>query len=137
MQCRLILVCAVWVMGVSLPIALSAGVLNPKNPVVIDNTTQAPTAEIFDAFKARFIARLHSHDDVLSQRTNGQWKPIVANILIALATVGIALVIKAAYSKVKTGRVLGFFSETEGQRQVIAIDKSVNDISGPVVAPAA
>lgn len=105
---------------------------------VIDNTTQAPTAEIFNAFKARFTARLHSHDDVLGQRTSGQWKPIVANILIALATVGIALVIKAAYSKVKTGRVLGFFSETEGQRQVNAIEKSVNDISGPVAAaPAA
>ena len=46
--------------------------------------------------------------------------------------------IKAAYSKVKTGRVLGFFSETEGQRQVNAIENSVNDIAGPVVAaPAA
>ena len=105
---------------------------------VIDNKTQAPTAAVFDAFKARFTARLHSYDDVLGQRTSDQWKPIVANILIALATVGIALVIKAAYSKVKTGRVLGFFSETEGQRQVNAIENSVNDIAGPVVAaPAA
>jgi len=118
-------------------ILLERDLKNDLDRFVIENTAVTPTAEIFDAFKARFTARLHSHDDVLSQRHDGQWKPIVANILIALATVGLALVIKAAHSKLTTGRMTGFFSETERQRQADAIEKSVNDIPAPAAMAAA
>ena len=118
-------------------ILLERDLKNDLDRFVIENTAVTPTAEIFDAFKARFTARLHSHDDVLSQRHDGQWKPIVANILIALATVGLALVIKAAHSKLTTGRMTSFFSETERQRQADAIKKSVNDIPAPAAMAAA
>jgi hypothetical protein len=79
--------------------------------------------EAFIKFNRKFVAVLHSKDDVMNQLGKGAWK-IIANILIALFTLGGQLL----SSKLRTGRFHGFFDKTAIQEKINQLDVSVNDI---------
>ncbi len=55
---------------------------------VKQHPTLLPTKKSYDNFKAKFSARLHSEDTLMSKHEH-LWKVIVKNILIALLTLGV------------------------------------------------
>ena len=88
---------------------------------------QAPSSESLSHFSDKFIARLHSADDVMNQQTS--WKTIVANVAAAVLTLGIALGVKLAHSKITEGRAHLFFSQNTGEKTVAQLEESVKSMS--------
>lgn len=99
---------------------------------VIAHPDTMPTKKAYKQFKDNFIARLHSEDDLNSVH-RAAWKPIVLNVLIGLATLGIAIGVKALHSKLSTGRCTFFFNETRRQEHIALLDEMV---SAPVAGAA-
>lgn len=83
-----------------------------------------PTKASYTNFKIQFTARLHSQDDAMSTHREA-WKPILGNILIGVVTLGVAIGIQLAYSKLSTGRAAFFFDETARQGKIQAVDNSL------------
>jgi hypothetical protein len=79
-----------------------------------------------DDFKTLFLDRLHSQDDKLCQRTDKE-KLIVlmANIAIALLTIGIATVAQLFYSRITTGEYRFFFAKTAAEEKAFSIEKEL------------
>ncbi|MDI9818831.1 MULTISPECIES: hypothetical protein [unclassified Legionella] len=88
--------------------------------------------EAFKAFHSDFMTELHSQDDVMSE--DKTWKSFILNLAIGLCTVGIALGIKLAVSKISTGYAT-FFGETRLFKQVKEVDEALLDLTA--AAPAA
>lgn len=81
-------------------------------------------AESYKAFQEIFKARLHSQDVVI-RRHLSVW-PVIANIGIGVATLGVALGIKLIHSKSTQGRYFLFFDNAKSmQRRVEKLEKSV------------
>ena len=83
-------------------------------------------ATCFDDFKERFTARLHSQDHMMTQHTK-KWRPIVANILAGVATLGIALGVKLIYSKLKEGHASFFMGKTGKEQQVKRVEDTLKN----------
>ncbi len=68
---------------------------------ICQNAYSPPNEDSYKNFSMKLKARLHSQDDVIR---NPRWLSIAKNIAFTLFTVGIALGIKLAHSKITTGR---------------------------------
>jgi hypothetical protein len=99
-----------------------------KHPVV------APDANAYARFQDKFTARSHSKDNDMEPYCS-TWLAILANIAIGVASLGIALGIKAITSYVKTGESFLFFRQSDMQEKVGEINKLAKEIlSAPAVA---
>ncbi|MDI1352687.1 MAG: hypothetical protein PSV35_07995, partial [bacterium] len=86
------------------------------------------TAEKLDAFTTQFKTLLHSEDKLMQQHS-AVWKPILANILLALTGVGlVAIAIKTIHAINNTSSISWidccFFTKTNRQKQIEQIEKS-------------
>ncbi|CEG56989.1 hypothetical protein [Legionella fallonii] len=104
---------------------------------LLKSSTTPPTQEQFEQFKADFKGALHDKDDVMHQHRE-QWKPIVANILLALSGIGlIAIIIKATAHVIDASlnkkqlsfNQAFFFAKTQSQELGDKIDESLEDTS--------
>lgn len=96
--------------------------LNDKLTLFL-STHESPTPEEESKFRTEFKELLHSKDEEMSTH-RARWKPIVANIALALTGIGtLALIIQLAYSKYKTGKFLLFWDKTKRQGLVDAMDE--------------
>lgn len=69
-------------------------------------------------FKKEFKQKLHSHDALMNKHFK-IWKPLIANILVALTGLGlVVLAIRLMYTKYKFGRCSFFLDTTPEQRQI-------------------
>ena len=87
-----------------------------------------PTEEAYGNFKAKFNARLHSEDKLMSKHEH-LWKPIVKNILIAIFTLGTVLGIQLIRSKITTGRALFFGAETDKHKIRNQVEQTASKLS--------
>lgn len=87
-----------------------------------------PNLEERQAFYDRFISQLHSRDDIMSQH-QAAWKPLLLNLLIAIATLCLAPVIRLVYSKKTEGTFSFFYCKTQRERLVSDIDAELNRLS--------
>lgn len=85
-----------------------------------------PAPQSFNQFKIKFSARLHSQDVLMRNHEN--WDSFVINLLLALISVGIALGVKAIHSKLTTGEVRFFASESKKEKAVSDIQQTLEDI---------
>ena len=83
-------------------------------------------ANHFNDFKERFTARLHTQDQLMAQHTK-KWRPMVANILAGVATLGIALGVKLVYSKLKEGHASFFMSKTGKEQHVKRVEDTLRN----------
>jgi hypothetical protein len=94
--------------------------------------TKEQAAEAYMAFQEIFTARLHSQD-VVMRRHLSVW-PVIANIAIGVATLGVALGVKLIHSKSTQDRYSLFFDNAKSlQRRVEKMEKSAThaNISEP------
>lgn len=89
-----------------------------------------PDETAYANFSRDFSARLHSQDDEMSKH-RAVWKPVMANILIGVFTLGIAIGIKLACSKISTGRASFFFEETARNQKIQSVDESLQILTTP------
>lgn len=87
-----------------------------------------PNLEERQAFYDRFISQLHSRDDIMSQH-QAAWKPLLLNLLIAIATLCLAPIIRLAYSKKTEGTFSFFYCKTKREQLVSDIDAEINRLS--------
>jgi hypothetical protein len=89
------------------------------------------TQAAFKRFQYNFSVKLHSQDDQMNEHRKS-WKPILANISIALTGIG-ALILgcKLIYSKLTTGKFSFFFDTTQRQQQVEAIENAAQRLTPP------
>lgn len=85
---------------------------------VMDSPNAKPDEKSFEAFRELFTARLNSKNDEM-EKHRALWKPIVANILIGLTTLGLAILIKLVITQ------SFFFEKTRRQEHVDAIGESL------------
>lgn len=104
------------------------------NHFIRTHSQHVPNYQDLSSFRELFLLRLHSCDDLMSVHRES-WKPIIANIIIALLSLGIAPAVKAAHSKVTTGRCSLFFVSTQRENLVKEIDMQTEEIAS--AAPAA
>ena len=95
--------------------------------VIAQDQNTLPTKASYANFKIQFTARLHSQDDAMNTHREA-WKPILGNLLIGLVTLGVAIGIQLAYSKLSTGRAAFFFDETARQGKIQSVDKSLQQL---------
>ena len=88
-----------------------------------------PESKEFNRFTAKFNARLHSEDIIMSRQEN--WKSFAINLFLALISVGIALGIKAIHSKLTSGKVGFFAAESKKQEVISNIQETFDDITPP------
>lgn len=95
--------------------------------------TEGSNFEDFTAFALAFKTTLHGQDRLLNQQRKA-WKPILANILIALTGVGAILLaaraaIKASYKgEERQKHPVSFFAHTASLKAVDAIEEKVEAI---------
>ncbi|MDP1602205.1 MAG: hypothetical protein Q8M03_02985 [Legionella sp.] len=78
----------------------------------------------YSQFRENFTARLHSQDAAMSVHHN-VWKPLLANVLAAAITLGIALGIKLIYSKISSGRCSFFMENTAHLNFIEKMEQSI------------
>jgi hypothetical protein len=84
-----------------------------------------------DTFKTLFLARLHSQDDQLCQRTDREKLfVLIANIAICVLTIGVATVAQLIYSKKTTGEYRFFFAKTDAEDKAFNIE---NELTTPLL----
>ena len=114
---------------------LSDSLLDKVNSLYLRNPGKKITEEDINLFKQDFIRQLHSQDKLLQEHIS-LWKPIVANILIALTGVGLLAIIgKVVVEAVHAHREQRsmsfnkalFFAKTTPQKCVEAIDDALQD----------
>lgn len=99
---------------------------------VISHPNTVPDEKAYNQFTTLFTARLHSEDDELSKH-RAAWKANLANIMIGVLTLGIALGIKLVHSKWSEGRYSLFFDKTRRQQQIASMEEIVEqDMTSPV-----
>ncbi len=88
---------------------------------------------LFHEFKDRFIHRVHSEDDVMHRHYKA-WKPIVANLVIAVLSVGLALGVKFIYSLVTKERQASpfFFKRTQAEETIDSLQETVSSLVNEV-----
>lgn len=86
-----------------------------------------PTSTQYQQFKEDFTCRLHSQDKSMSTHRK-LWKPIVANILIGICTLGLALVSQAIVSKLTQRHAQLFFSKTKRQHTQKGVEKELKQL---------
>jgi hypothetical protein len=86
-----------------------------------------PQKNHYEQFKEKFITRLHSENETMNKH-RAAWKPLLANIVIGLLTVGIALGIKLLHSKLNTGHSSLFFANTHRQEKLLAMETSLTKL---------
>lgn len=106
-------------------IAIALQLQNEVDAFAVEHGVALPNKELFDDFSQKFIATLHSHDDVMSKHGNDLWWNIVANILLSLF-----LIPKLIYSKVTTGRCSFFYETTKKTAQIQSIEESAYELKG-------
>lgn len=84
------------------------------NKFSLNDRDSLPNHNAYFSFKSQFNDRLSKEQDLLNKHPF-DWKIILANFAIGLFTLGIALGIKLAYSKLSEGRCSLFFVKTEKQ----------------------
>ena len=88
-----------------------------------------PTKESFERFKNEFIELANSKNKLM-QAHRQQWKPIIANILIALTGIGLfAIIIKAGLTKAVCKKPMSFnqvffFAKTTSERLIAGVVKN-------------
>ncbi len=93
-----------------------------------------PPIEALEQFKTDFIALLHSEDKVMNAHSR-IWKPIVANILIALSGVGLLAIIAKAVTHVITAKRKEdisfnrafFFARTHSQQNIDNVEHEMRN----------
>lgn len=100
---------------------------------VISHPNTVPDEKAYHQFVTLFTARLHSEDDELSRHRSG-WKANLANLMIGVFTLGIALGIKLVHSRWNEGRYSLFFDKTRRQQQTALMEEIVEQ---GIAAPAA
>ena len=106
-------------------LAAKLSVLVDSFVVTNELATPAQKSENFKRFRAHFTHRAHSADDVL-KRHNTIWKPLIANLLIGLLTVGIALGVKLIYSALVERRKSPlFFDRTKAQETLDTLETKI------------
>ncbi len=85
----------------------------------------------FMAFKQKMTARIHSQDTLMSHHEN--WHSLALNIFLAVISVGVALGVKAAYSKWTTGQVTFFSRETMKQEKLSEVQQAMDEVSKPPI----
>jgi hypothetical protein len=89
------------------------------------------TLTIFNDFAKKFRTLLHGKDALMSTHRE-IWKPIIANIAIALSGIGLLLIAaQLIHSKLTTNTASFFFAKTKRQMLIDAVDISANKISVP------
>lgn len=79
-------------------------------------------------FKDEFSDLLHSRDEQMAAH-RAAWKPIVANIAIALTGLGlVALLGYLLMTKLSTGHAAFFFEKTHRQQQVDKVEQKLNQV---------
>ena len=94
-----------------------------------DHGINLPSKVKYNEFQEKFMARLHSKDNIMSEHSN-IWFPIVGNIALL-----ILLIPKLIYSKFSTGHCSFFFETTKKNALIDAIDKQAREMA-PTIAPA-
>jgi|GEM_PF-4824196 len=97
---------------------------------VIRHRKVLPSEAEYNAFKSRFTERLHSEDALLHQQDNS-WKMNIANLLIGVLSLGVALLARVVYSNWKHGYTRLFFDKTEEQMQFEAVEERLNNWTAP------
>lgn len=106
-------------------ITIAMQLQNQIDLFIVQQGEELPKKESFDAFSQKFIATLHSRDNVMSEHGSALWLNIIANILLSLF-----LIPKLIFSKVKTGRC-SFFCETTAKIEKIqSIEESAQELKG-------
>ncbi|WP_412754038.1 hypothetical protein [Legionella londiniensis] len=90
---------------------------------VTAHSDDLPSKEQMTAFQKEFRLHLHSKDDIMCKHDS--WKPLIANIALAVFTLGIALGIQLIASKVSTGRFAFFMDRSERLRREDAIEEKL------------
>lgn len=85
----------------------------------------------YKEFKEKFMARLHSQDNIMSER-HSQWLPIIGNIALV-----ILLIPKLIYSKLSTGQCSFFFETTKKSAFIDGIDKQARELTEAIASHAA
>ncbi|OGT61010.1 MAG: hypothetical protein A3E85_03550 [Gammaproteobacteria bacterium RIFCSPHIGHO2_12_FULL_45_12] len=110
----------------TIAVELSAGLKKIADDFFMKPQKQAA----FQGFKDEFSRLLHSQDDQMNEHRK-IWKPILANISIALTGVGaLMLGCKLIYSKLTTGKFSFFFDTTKRQQQVDEIENAAQRLAG-------
>ena len=99
---------------------------------VIKHPNNAPGIDAYARFQDQFTARSHAKDEDM-QPYLPRWAAIIANIAIAVVSLGFALGIKAISSYVKTGESFMFFTQSDMQEKVGELNKLAKEI---LLAPA-
>jgi hypothetical protein len=89
-----------------------------------------PSEAAYQHFKTKFKARLHSEDSIMSKHEH-LWKPIVANLLIALFSLGTLIGIQVVQSKITSGCVRFFATETAKQKMINQVEELASTLSAP------
>ncbi|MBN9227098.1 MULTISPECIES: hypothetical protein [Legionella] len=101
---------------------LAADLRNDIEHFIYQNRTGMPEKEAYQKFEMKFKARLHSHDDVMSEHKS--WPVIIASFVFNLVTTG-----KLIYSNEVIKRAIFFCDEAETQKESEApADEALEDI---------
>lgn len=85
---------------------------------------------LYNQFKTKMTARLHSQDNVMN-KLGGQAAKIIANIAAGVFTLGIAIGIRLLYSKIKYGHATFFNDKTPIQKTLDSLEKGVETVAAP------
>lgn len=82
----------------------------------------------FEHFQKKFLTRLHSQDELMQQKNTQEiWRYWVANLLIGLLTVGIALAAQWTYTRVSEGRGTLFFAKTQKEQYIQNMERHLQN----------
>lgn len=99
---------------------------------VLAHPDELPNQEQTEAFQKEFGLHLHSKDDAMCHHES--WKPFIANIAIAVLTLGIATGIQLISSKMSTGRFAFFCDRSERLARLDKMDELNEELSTKISA---
>lgn len=85
--------------------------------------------EAYETLKNKFIARLHSYDFEMSNQDINWPKRAYTTIILAIFTLGIALGVSYAYTKLTTGKAYLFWEKSAKQKESSTIESLLSDLS--------
>ncbi|CEK10112.1 hypothetical protein [Legionella hackeliae] len=103
----------------------------------INALIKQPGREEINHFKVNFKGILHREDKLMEDHRK-IWKPIIANILIALTGIGlVAIAVNTSIKffndeKIKINNTL-FFAKTHGQKEIEEIEKKLDSLSNQML----
>jgi hypothetical protein len=97
------------------------------NNFVIQHGNKLPTKAAHQEFEEKFSLKLHSRDEQMGAH-KADWKYYVTNTLLAVATLGIALIVQMASTKYKQGYSSLFLEKTKKEEQIEAMEQQIRDL---------